>query len=216
MSSPLPTLSLLETRILGVLVEKEHTVPDTYPLSLNSLTSGCNQKNNRDPVMDVGDAEVLAALETQRGLSLIIESSGSRVTRYAQNVGRVLQVPSQAVAILTALMLRGPQTVAELRANTERLHRFTDASSVEAFLAELSERSAGALVAELPRQAGTRENRWTHLLSGMPDLPPPSLAAAPIRADSGLASRVVALEEEVATLRAELRALADRVDALGL
>ena len=216
MSSPLPTLSLLETRILGVLVEKEHTVPDTYPLSLNALTSGCNQKNNRDPVMDVGDAEVLAALETLRGLSLVIESSGSRVTRYAQNVGRVLQVPSQAVAILTALMLRGPQTVAELRANTERLHRFTDASSVEAFLAELSERSAGALVAELPRQAGTRENRWTHLLSGMPDLPPPSLSAAPIRADSGLASRVVALEEEVAELRAELRALAGRVDALGL
>ncbi len=213
MSSSLPVLSLLETRILGSLVEKEHTVPDTYPLSLNALTAACNQKNNRDPVIDASDAEVLAALETLRGHSLVIETSGSRVTRYTQNIGRVLQLPSQAVALLTALMLRGPQTVAELRANTERLHRFSDASSVEAFLAELAARSAGALVAEMPRLPGARENRWTHLLAGMPESAP---ATASARGESGLAGRVVALEEEVATLRTELRTLTERVVALGL
>ena len=129
----IPLLSLLETRVLGVLVEKEHTVPDTYPLSRNALTAGCNQKNNRDPVIEAAEAEVQAAVDSLRAQTLVIETSGARVTRYAHNIGRVLGIPSQSVALLAALMLRGPQTPAELRGATERMHRFADVSSVEAF-----------------------------------------------------------------------------------
>src|SRR4051812_36008187 len=138
MSLPtLSPLSLLQTRVLGVLVEKQHTVPDTYPLTLNALTAGCNQKTSRDPTMDASTGEVQATIDWLRSLSLIVETSGGRVMRYAHNVERVLQIPSQAVAILATLMLRGPQTVAELRMITERLHRFADSSALEAFLAEL-------------------------------------------------------------------------------
>jgi hypothetical protein len=137
----IPRLSPLETRVLGVLVEKERTVPDSYPLSLNALALGCNQKNNRDPLMQATDAEVQAAVDALRPLSLVIESSGSRVMRYAHNVGRVLHVPEPAVALLAALMLRGPQTPGELRIATERLHRFADLGEVEAALRELAERS---------------------------------------------------------------------------
>src|SRR5262245_44846543 len=112
----LPNLSLVECRVLGVLVEKEKTVPDTYPLSLNALTAGCNQKNNRDPVLAATDPEVQAAIDRLKPLMLVIESSGSRVMRYSHNVGRVLRVSSEAVALLATLWLRGPQTAAELRA----------------------------------------------------------------------------------------------------
>src|SRR5437016_14218412 len=168
MPMPLPTLSLLDTRVIGVLVEKQHTVPDTYPLTLNALLAGCNQKTSRDPILNATEAEVQATIDHLRSLSLVIESSGGRVMRYAHNVERVLAVPSQAVALLAALMLRGPQTNGELRINCERLHRFADTSAVEAFLHELAERATGALVVELPRAPGARENRWAHLLSGTP------------------------------------------------
>src|SRR5438477_8544742 len=168
MSPSMPELSLLETRVLGVLVEKQRTVPDTYPLTLNALTSGCNQKTSRDPVMSWTEAEVQAALDRLKTLSLIVESSGGRVMRYAHNIERVVGVPSQAVALLATMMLRGPQTVGELRINSDRLHRFTDIPAAEGFLHELASRAAGALVAELPRLAGTRETRWAHLLSGPP------------------------------------------------
>lgn len=198
----LPELSLLETRILGVLIEKERTVPDTYPLSTNALLAGCNQKSNRDPVIEVSESELLTALDVLRGLSLVIESSGTRVTRYAHNFGRVLSLPSQSVALLTSLILRGPQTAAELRANTERLHRFADTSSVEAFLAELAERAAGALVVELPRSPGARERRWAHRLSGQPAQPQSLPSSSLSLQDPLLADRVTQLEAEVAQLRA--------------
>ncbi len=163
-----PVLSPLETRVLGVLVEKEHTVPDIYPLSLNALTSGCNQKNNRDPLMNAKEVEVQAAIDRLKPLMFVIESSGSRVMRYSQNVGRVLRISSEAVALLATLWLRGPQTAAELRAASERLHRFADVSSVEGFLEQLStrgEEAGGPLVKLLPRAPGSREPRWVHLLS---------------------------------------------------
>jgi hypothetical protein len=118
MPMPLPTLSLLDTRVIGVLVEKQHTVPDTYPLTLNALLAGCNQKTSREPILNASEAEVQATIDHLRALSLVIESSGGRVMRYAHNVERVLAIPSQAVALLAALMLRGPQTVGELRINT--------------------------------------------------------------------------------------------------
>ena len=127
--------------------------------------------------MEVTEAEVLAALDSLRRANLVIESSGGRVARYSQNFERVLQVPSQAAALLTVLMLRGPQTVGELRINSERLHRFADMSAVEAFLQELAARPAGPLVVLLPRLPGARENRWAHLLSGAPKQEPPKSAS---------------------------------------
>ena len=209
-------LSLLEARVLGVLVEKQHTVPDSYPLSLNSLTLGCNQKTARDPVLNATEAEVQAAVDALRALSLVFESSGSRVTRYEHNTARALGLPSQSVALLAVLMLRGPQTASELRANCERLHRFADTSSVEAFLDELAARSddkGGPLALKLPRAPGAREPRWTHLLGGPVDVSAMA-AAAPdeIVATSEIAAlkaRHDALQGEVA----ELRALVERLYA---
>src|ERR1039457_3755311 len=168
MTTTLPILSLLETRVLGVLAEKQRTVPDTYPLTLNSLVSGCNQKSSRDPVIEASETEVQAALDSLRSLSLIVETSGGRASRYAHNIERVLHIPTQSTALLAMLMLRGPQTAGELRINCERLHKFADISSVESFLAELAERAAGGMVVELPRQPGSRENRWVDLFSGAP------------------------------------------------
>ncbi|MGQ5525355.1 YceH family protein [Chitinimonas sp. PSY-7] len=200
--SNLPPLSLLETRVLGVLVEKQRTVPDTYPLSLNALVAGCNQKTSRDPVLEATEADVTAAIDTLRSHTLVMESSGGRVVRYAHNMDRVLGLPSQAVALLTVLMLRGPQTAGELRLNCDRLHKFADISTVEAFLQELAERSTGALVVELSRQPGARENRWAHLLSGEPKFEAVSNTVTSLPSQIALESRVTALETELAALRA--------------
>ena len=162
MATPLRLLSPLEARVLGVLVEKQHTVADSYPLSLNALVLGCNQKTARDPVIAATDAEVLVAIDGLKALALVVEVSGSRVARFEHNFKRVLGVPGQSEALLTLLMLRGPQTAAELRASTERLHRFADISAVEGFLDELAVREP-PLVVRLPRAPGAREPRWAHL-----------------------------------------------------
>src|SRR6478735_8520775 len=151
--SAIPTLSLLETRVLGVLVEKQHTVPDTYPLTLNALVAGCNQKTSRDPVLEASEAEVQGAIDHLRSLSMVMESSGGRVMRYAHNAGKALGLPPQSVALLAVLFLRGPQTAGELRLNSERLHKFGDIMSVEAFLRELAEKP---FVRELAKQPGAR------------------------------------------------------------
>jgi len=214
----LPALSLLETRVLGALVEKRHTVPDTYPLTLNALVAGCNQKTSRDPVIEASEGEVQAAVDHLRQLALVVESSGGRVMRYAENAGRVLGIPSESVALVATLMLRGPQTPAEIRQNCERLHRFADVSSVEAYLDELAARGAGALVVELPRAPGARENRWAHLLSGAPDV-----AAAPANApaaDAIAVGEIAALKRNVDDLARELAevkaALARVMEELGI
>ncbi len=212
----LPPLSLLETRVLGVLVEKERTVPDTYPLSLNALTAGCNQKNNRNPLIEASDSEVQSVVDSLRARSLVIESSGARVTRYSHNVGRVLRVPDQAVALLAVLMLRGPLTAAELRTGTERMHRFADVSSVEAFLEELAQRApeqGGPLVLRLARAAGERESRWVHLLSGPVEARRAEPALAPPPADLSLAD-IAALRSHQAQLAAEVAELRARVDRM--
>ncbi len=209
----LPHLSDLETRVLGVLVEKERTVPDTYPLSLNALTLGCNQKNNRDPVMQATEREVQAAIDALRPLSLVIESSGSRVMRYTHNVGRVLHVDNAAVALLAALMLRGPQTPGELRTNTDRLHRFADLDAVEAALQALATRpesAGGPLSVQLPRTPGSREQRWAHLLSGPVD----AAAVQPVRDSSPQMAAAGVNSAELDALRAEvaeLRAIVERL-----
>ncbi len=208
-------LSLLETRVLGVLVEKQHTVPDSYPLTLNALVSGANQKTSRDPVIEAAESEVQGAIDHLKSLSLVMESSGGRVMRYAQNVGKVLGVPPQSVALIATLFLRGPQTAGELRINTDRLHKFGDILSVEAFLNELAEKP---YVRELPKQPGARETRWVHLLSGEPEKPvsethfPPG---AKWVSDTGFSagelaaiqSNVDRLEGEIATLKATVARL---------
>ena len=138
-----PILAELEARVLGVLIEKQRSVPDTYPLSLNALVAACNQKTSRAPIMHVTEADVLQALDGLNGRSLVIETSGGRVMRYGHNAERVLGLPAQSVALLATLVLRGPQTAGELRTNSERLHRFADISAVEGFLNELAERASG-------------------------------------------------------------------------
>lgn len=207
------SLTPLEARVLGVLVEKQHTVPDTYPLSLNALVAGCNQKTARVPVIEATDAEVLTAIDGLKGLSLVFEGPSSRVVKFEHNMGRMLGVPSQSVALLTVLMLRGPQTAAELRLNCERLHRFADISSVEGFLDELVLREP-PLVVKLPRAPGSREARWAQLLGGPPDV----AAAAPAGSapeDLVTAGEIQALranqhrlQAEVVMLRAQLQRLA--------
>ena len=206
MTDTLPHLSLAETRVLGTLVEKQRTVPDTYPLSLNTLAAGCNQKTSRQPVLELSEAEILAALDGLKDAGLAVEVSGSRVVRFEHRLEKVLGVPTQASALLTVLMLRGPQTAGELRLNCERLHRFADISAVEAFLEELSGKG---LVVELPRLPGSRENRWSHLLSGQPtvEAAPASGGRVGNQEIDELKNRVSALESEVAELRAQLAAL---------
>jgi uncharacterized protein YceH (UPF0502 family) len=210
MAAP-PLLSALEARVLGVLVEKQHTVPDTYPLTLNALVAGCNQKSSRDPVMEASDSEVQSALDRLKSLALVMESSGGRVMRYSHNVGKVLGIPPQSVALLATLFLRGPQTAGELRINSERLHRFGDILAVQAFLEELATRPDGALVRELARAPGARETRWTHLLSGEPAAPaaaPREPAAPPAQGE------IAALRERVEQLEAQVRELRDAVERL--
>jgi uncharacterized protein YceH (UPF0502 family) len=209
--TPLPALSLLETRVLGVLVEKQHTVPDTYPLTLNSLVAGCNQKTSRDPVLEAAEAEVQSAIDHLKSLSLVVESSGGRVMRYAHNVGRVLNLPSQSVALVAVLFLRGPQTAGELRINSDRLHKFHDISAVEAFLDELRERKEGALVVELPRLPGSREARWAHLLSGEVHVAASAHAGEAPSADVVTVSEIAALKANVDQLQSEVAQLRETV-----
>ena len=206
-----PTLSLLETRVLGVLVEKQHTVPDSYPLTLNALVSGCNQKTSRHPVLEAAESEVQAAVDRLKSLSLVMETSGGRVMRYSQNVGKVLGLPPQSVALLTALFLRGPQTVGELRISSERLHRFGDVMAVEAFLRELAEKP---FVRELPKQPGARETRWTHLLSGEPSADEIAAAAAAPEGDAVTVGELAVIRANIDQLHGEVAALRETVARL--
>jgi uncharacterized protein YceH (UPF0502 family) len=205
-------LSPLEARVLGVLVEKQATVPDTYPLSLNALVAGCNQKTAREPVIAATDAEVLTAVDGLKDLSLVFEVSGSRVVRFEHNAARVLGVPGAAVALLVVLMLRGPQTAAELRLNAERLHRFADISSVDAFLDELAAKDPPRVV-RLPKSPGEREHRWAHLLCGEVSAVAP--AAVAVSGEGGVsAGELAALKAEQARLAREvsdLRAMVQRL-----
>ncbi|MFZ7318379.1 YceH family protein [Comamonas jiangduensis] len=206
-------LSPTEARVLATLMEKARTVPDSYPLTLNSLASGCNQKTSREPVMNLSEADILSALDSLRDRHVVIEVSGQRAMRWEHNFERVLGVPSQASALLGLLMLRGPQTAAELRTNAERWHRFADTGSVEAFLEELQDRNAdkgGALVQLLPKAPGAREARWAHLLCGAPSLAVPGGASSDHSApalDCVEARRIEALEARVEMLEAQVQRL---------
>ena len=210
-------LTPIEARVLATLMEKARTVPDSYPLTLNSLITGCNQKSSRDPVMEISEGEAQEALDNLRMKTLAVQISGTRSTRWEHNFPRGIGVPDQSAVLLALLILRGPQTAGELRINSERWHRFADISSVEAFLDELRERSeekGGPLVVLLPRAPGARESRWAHLLCGPVDVAALQNAASASGGTGGgnasaLQQRVDTLEAEVAQLRATVQMLCE-------
>jgi len=207
-----PTLLLtpIEARVLGTLMEKARTVPDSYPLSLNTLMLGCNQKTTRDPIMNLTEAEVADAISSLKEHHLVRENSGSRVTRFEHNFQRGVGVPEQSAVLLGLLMLRGPQTAAELRLNTERWYKFADISSVEGFLEELQDRSSdkgGPLAVKLTKAPGAREQRWAHLLCGPVDEAQWASGGAARQLDGNALERIARLEAEVAELRATVSQL---------
>ncbi len=211
--SSLPQLSAIEARVIGVLVEKQLTTPDYYPLSLNALVAGCNQKTSRDPVMNLTEGEAQAALDALNERKLVTQSWGAsrRVVRYSHNLPQVLGTDAGTTALLVTLMLRGAQTAGELRIACERMYQFADLSSVDAYLESMSERASGALVVKLATQPGSREHRWMHLLGG-----PVEAEAVQDPADrAGSHGTLAALQAEVAALRAEIADLRRRLEGLG-
>jgi uncharacterized protein YceH (UPF0502 family) len=218
-------LSAIEARIIGSLIEKQITTPDQYPLSLNSLVSACNQKSNREPAMQLDEATVRAAVDGLARRHFIVEKSGfgSRVPKYQQIFCNTefgsLKFTPQETAIVCELLLRGPQTPGELRTRVPRMAPLADPDAIEALLAGLAARPEGAIVAQLPREAGRRDSRWAQLFEELPEIPAAD-AARPPRVESArsepvvarapspeLAARVATLEAEVAALRAEIELL---------
>jgi uncharacterized protein YceH (UPF0502 family) len=203
-------LTPIEARVLATLMEKARTVPDSYPLTLNSLLLGCNQKTSREPLMELSESEVSSAVDTLREAGLVHETTGGRTTKFTHNAQRGIGVPEQSAVLLGLLILRGPQTAAELRLNAERWYRFADTSSVEAFLDELQERSeekGGPLVIKLDRAPGAREQRWAHLLCGPVDASAAVAGRMATPASADLQARVAQLETELAELRATVQTL---------
>jgi uncharacterized protein YceH (UPF0502 family) len=191
-------LHTVEVRVLGALLEKETTTPEYYPLTVNALQSACNQKSSRDPVVNYSEEDVMEALASlqYRGLVLKISGVGHRVEKYAHRLGEVLNLGRREQAVLDVLMLRGPQTVGELRGRTERMHEFADLEEVERVLESLASREAGPLVAPMAR------GRWAHLLGGPPEDTPAVQQTANLH--SPLEARVEALEREVTEIRQQL------------
>jgi uncharacterized protein len=212
MDDPLPVLNAAEVRVLGSLLEKQITTPEYYPLSLNALTNACNQLTNRDPVVSFEEPTVVRALDGLRDkrLATLFNGAESRVAKYKHSLADVILLTPAEVALLCVLMLRGPQTLGELRTRAERLFAFDNLGEVEAGLNALATRQPQPLVAKLPRQPGTKEARYAHLLSGLVELTAPGKsvpvepATAAVRADN---ERIAALEQEAAELRRELAEL---------
>ncbi len=197
-------LTPVEARVLGTLMEKARTVPDSYPLSLNALLTGCNQKTSRDPLMMLDEAALAVAIDNLQSRTLVRENSGGRTARFSHNFQRGMDVYEQSAVLLGMLMLRGPQTAGELRLNTERWYPFADISSVEGFLEERQDRpddKGGPMVVRLPRMSGAREQRWAHLLCGPVDSALEEHGHASQAESRGTAGRLEQLEREVALLR---------------
>lgn len=203
-------LDPIEVRVLGSLVEKELSTPDYYPMTLNALTNACNQKSNRDPVLALAAEEVQYALEAlrKRGLAGTASGAGSRATKYRHALREALGFGDAACTVLASLMLRGPQTVGEIRTRTSRMHAFDDLDAVAQHLQTLSEH-APPLVVELPRQPGQKERRFMHLLAGEPD--PEALDTSTPALPGG--GRLAGLEAEVAGLREEVAHLREAFEA---
>ena len=209
-------LTELEIRVLGCLMEKELTTPESYPLSLNGLVNACNQKSNRDPVMSLTEADILRGLE---GLGLRgfarLTATGGRVAKYCHSVGDKLGLAPPARALLAELMLRGHQTAGELRNRSERMIEFADFAAVDSVLLELQQYGP-PLVKKLPRQAGRKEQRYAQLLAGMPDLPEeePPVEEKQVAGRPAANDRLMQLEEGVGVLRGEITALRREVEEL--
>lgn len=224
--NPLPhdPLSLVETRILGCLIEKEATTPDIYPLTLNSLVNACNQKSNRAPVLELDDEAVSAGLESLRHkrLALLVTQTASRVAKYKHSLDNHYPLPNPQVAILAELLLRGPQTAGELRTRCERMSHFEDLDAMRDELEQLLTRPT-PLIIELPRQPGKKDARFSHLLSGPIDLEALASAAAPsgapVKVDVAMAlpaeaeARIAALEATVSEQSEALAALREELAA---
>lgn len=209
-------LSPAEARALGALLEKEINTPEYYPLSLNALVNACNQRTNREPVMNLDEEEVRQALHglEEKQLAGASRSAEGRVAKYEHWLGEAFNFTRAEAALLCVLLLRGPQTPGELRGRTERLHRFDEIADVLGGLQRLMEREP-PLAAILPRQPSTKESRYAHLLSG----PVESLPVAAAESASGSAAsdrdqRIAHLESEIASLREELTALRDKLESL--
>ena len=200
------TLTPAQVRLLGCLMEKKETTPDQYPLTLNALRNACNQKSSRHPVVNYSEGEVGHTLRELEALGLVREEWGARAPKYEHLANKVLKQHSKGIALLCVLMLRGPQTLRELKTNSHRLFDFDDLDDVQFALSHLIENEP-PMVAALPRQPGQKEGRFAHLLSGEPDIPEPALQ--PAAASTGLAARVAELETELQTIRARLAALED-------
>ena len=200
-------LTPIQVRVLGALMEKKETTPEQYPLTLNSLRNACNQKTARHPVTAYTEGDVGHTLRELESAGLVREAWGARVPKYEHEAGKILGVMSPGLALLCALMLRGPQTLGELRTNTHRLHEFDDLDDVQYQLQRLAEHEPPLAVC-LPRQPGQKEARFAHLLSGEPDIPEPvpsaTVAAAP---SSEFLRRLEALEDEVESLRLQIEAM---------
>jgi uncharacterized protein YceH (UPF0502 family) len=195
-------LDAVEARVLGSLLEKEIATPEYYPLSLNALVNACNQKSNRDPVVQYDDDTVEAALDRLREKGFGLRSTGrdSRVPKHAQRFTEAHNLGRREAAVMCVLLLRGPQTTGELRGRTERLYTFDDLEAVESTLRRLGEME---FVAQLPRQPGTKEPRWAHLLSGEVEIAEAPAAVAPVERGPGDRERIARLETELADLRRE-------------
>jgi len=207
-----PLLTEVDVRVLGSLIEKEITTPDNYPLSLNALTNACNQLSNREPVMQLDEATVKAGVDRLRRYALVrsIQRADARVMKYLHLAGDALNLDRSALAVMCVLMLRGPQTIGEIRTRTSRLFDFQSLEQVEATLNDLIARAPSPFVARLPRHPGQKEVRFAHLLSGEvtaePGPPAAVLEARPSEPDrvGALESMVEELRREVSDLRAEL------------
>jgi uncharacterized protein YceH (UPF0502 family) len=208
-------LNDIEVRVLGSLIEKELTTPEYYPLSLNSLTNACNQKSNRDPVMALAEENVVRALDSLRFKQLVVLSAdGGRVPKYRHLLAEKLGLMPAEQAIICELLVRGPQTVGELRTRGERMHAFGDLAAVEEVLQELTVRET-PLVTLLPRQPGRKEGRYAQLFSGVPDSSTDEHEAAPEAARQRVMAeneRIVKLEEEVALLHQEIAELRQQME----
>jgi len=201
-------LDPVEIRVLGALLEKEQTTPDYYPLTLNSLVAGCNQRSNRDPVMDLSPPEVEATLDRLHAEVLVWPTKGSRVQRWRHSLDRRWELDPAARAIITLLLLRGAQTVGELRARSDRMHPFASTDEVGEALDRLAD-GVEPLCVLLPRRPGQKEARWTHLVGGAPAETPVEAQTAAPRAP-GLAQRVETLERTVAELAEKVERLIGR------
>ncbi len=209
-------LTAEEARVLGALSEKDMATPEYYPLSLNALTNACNQKTNRDPVTAFDDVTVRDALHLlrDRGLAVFVSEAGSRVEKYRHRLAEKFNFTRGEQAILTVLLLRGPQTAAELRERGARLAPLDDLETVAHILEKMAVRESGPLVKLLPKAPGTKEPRWAHLMCGEPEFHSAAVAEQAAEAGGGLSARVERLERDLAALRAEFEALRNRIEPL--